>query len=279
LLSAGRGDHSTTQQVAGAMSRWADQTGAHGLHNFAHHALAISALGRGDYEEAYTHACAISAPGVLAPNVGHALWAAFDLVEAALRARHHTQALAHTVALREAGVARISPRLALVVAACNAIVAPDSDFGRLFDEALALPGVGDWPLERARIELLYGERLRRIRAISTAREHLRVAVEVFEGLGAEPFAARARAELHATGLTLQRDNRAAVSALTPQEHQVARLAASGLANKQIADRLGITHRTVGAHLERIFPKLAINSRAALREALAGTGSAMEGEPR
>ena len=277
LLSAGRGDHSTTQQVTGAMSRWADQTGAHGLHNFAHHALAISALGRGDYEEAYAQACAISAPGVLAANVGHALWAAFDLVEGAFRAQHHSQARAHAAALRDAGVADISPRLSLIVAASTAMVAPDQHFGPLFEEALAVSGVEDWPFERARVELLYGERLRRTRAISAARQHLSVAVQIFEDLGAAPFAARAKAELHAAGLAPQRDDGAAAAALTPQEYQVALRAASGMTNKQIAEQLGITHRTVGAHLEQIFPKLAINSRAALREALAAIDPAPDGE--
>ena len=277
LLSAGRGDHSTTYQVTGAMSRWADQTGAHGLHNFAHHALAISALGRGDYEEAYAHACAISTPGVLARNVGHALWAAFELVEAAFRAHRHSQAQAHAAALRDAGVAEISPRLALIVAASTAIVSPDQHFERLFDNALAVSGVEDWPFERARVELLYGERLRRTRAISAARRHLSVAVQIFEDLGAAPFAARAKAELHAAGLAPQRDVSAAGAALTPQEYQVALRAASGMTNKQIAERLGITHRTVGAHLEQIFPKLAINSRAALRQALAAIDPAPDGE--
>jgi DNA-binding CsgD family transcriptional regulator len=277
LLSAGRGDHSTTHEVTGAMSRWADQTGAHGLHNFAHHALAISALGRGDYAEAYAHACAISRPGVLAPNVGHALWAAFDLVEAAFRANRHSQAQAHAAALRDAGVAKISPRLALIEAASTAIVSADQHFEPLFEKALAVSGVEDWPFERARVELLYGERLRRTRAISAARLHLTVAVQIFEDLGAAPFAARAKAELHAAGLAPQRDVSAAAAALTPQEYQVALRAASGMTNKQIAERLGITHRTVGAHLEQIFPKLAINSRAALREALAAIDPASDGE--
>jgi len=276
LLSAGRGDHSTTHQVTGAMSRWADQTGAHGLHNFAHHALAISALGRGDYEEAYAQACAINTPGVLAPNVGHALWAAFDLVEAAFRAHRHSQAQTHAAALRDAGVANISPRLALIVAASTAMVAPDQHFEPLFEKALAVSGVEDWPFERARVELLYGERLRRTRAISAARQHLSVALQIFEDLGAAPFVARAMAELHAAGLAPQRDG-AAAAALTPQEYQVALRAASGMTNKQIAERLGITHRTVGAHLEQIFPKLAINSRAALREALAATDPALDGD--
>jgi DNA-binding NarL/FixJ family response regulator len=55
--------------------------------------------------------------------------------------------------------------------------------------------------------------------------------------------------------------------LTPQESRVATLAASGMSNKQIAERLTITPRTVSAHLQQVFPKLGINSRSALRAAL------------
>jgi DNA-binding NarL/FixJ family response regulator len=55
--------------------------------------------------------------------------------------------------------------------------------------------------------------------------------------------------------------------LTPQELQIARLAASGLTNKQIAERLYLSPRTVGGHLYQIFPKLGITTRAALRDAL------------
>ena len=59
-----------------------------------------------------------------------------------------------------------------------------------------------------------------------------------------------------------------LAALTPQELQIARLAASGLTNKQIAERLFLSPRTVGGHLYQIFPKLGITTRAALRDALA-----------
>jgi DNA-binding CsgD family transcriptional regulator len=272
LLSAARGEHSAAQHGTSAVLRWASHTGADSLRNLAHQALAISALGRGDYTEAYSQACAISEPGVLAHNVGHALWAALDLVEAAVRTHRHAQAKAHVSALRDAGVAQVSPRLALVVAASVAMVAPDSDFGPLFDQALALPGAADWPFERARIELIYGERLRRNRAISEARRHLGMARHIFARLGAAQFAARATAELAAAGVKAERGEDATAAILTPQEHQVALLAASGMTNKQIADRLGVTHRTVGAHLEQVFPKLAINSRSGLRKALLRSGS-------
>jgi DNA-binding NarL/FixJ family response regulator len=70
--------------------------------------------------------------------------------------------------------------------------------------------------------------------------------------------------LRATGRALPRDD----DALTPQELEIAELAAAGLSNKQIGQRLLLSHRTVGAHLYQIFPKLAVTSRAALRDTLA-----------
>ena len=56
--------------------------------------------------------------------------------------------------------------------------------------------------------------------------------------------------------------------LTPQERQIAELAAAGLTNKEIGQQLFLSHRTVSGHLHRVFPKLGITSRAALRDGLA-----------
>ena len=92
-------------------------------------------------------------------------------------------------------------------------------------------------------------------------------LEVFERLGAKPWIARASSELRATGQTRAQVGSPDRDALTAQELEIATLAASGLTNKQIGDRLYLSHRTVGAHLYRIFPKLGITSRAALRDAL------------
>jgi DNA-binding CsgD family transcriptional regulator len=83
-----------------------------------------------------------------------------------------------------------------------------------------------------------------------------------------PWCGRASTELRATGLTSDRAP-AATAPLTPQQREIAALAASGLTNKQIAERLFLSPRTVSTHLYQIFPKLGITSRAALRDALTG----------
>ena len=129
---------------------------------------------------------------------------AVDLVEAARRAGHHTDATLHVAALREAPVAAISPRQALLVGACEAMVAPDEEVPILFRRALELPQANLVPFELARVHLLYGERLRRVRNFTEARVELTSALDIFERLGAKPWASRARNELHATGQTRQR---------------------------------------------------------------------------
>ena len=87
-------------------------------------------------------------------------------------------------------------------------------------------------------------------------------------MGADSFLARANAELRATGYrTLTPEPQTALTGLTGQELEIAELAAGGLSNKQIAERLYLSHRTVGSHLYRVFPKLGVSSRAGLRDAL------------
>jgi DNA-binding NarL/FixJ family response regulator len=101
-----------------------------------------------------------------------------------------------------------------------------------------------------------------------SRPQLAAALETFERLGAKPWAVRAASELRATGFTIARPpSDIEAVPLTPQEREIAMFAAAGLTNKQIAERLFMSHRTVGAHLYRIFPKLGVTSRAALRDAL------------
>jgi DNA-binding NarL/FixJ family response regulator len=108
--------------------------------------------------------------------------------------------------------------------------------------------------------------------------HLRAASETLDRLGARPWAERAHNELRATGVPATARPDTPTATLTTQERQIATLAATGLTNKQIGQRLFLSHRTVSAHLHRIFPKLGITSRAALRDALETITSADDDEP-
>ncbi|WP_427917302.1 AAA family ATPase [Streptomyces sp. cg40] len=269
LLAAARGDDGTVRELAQRITDWAVPHGARTWEHFARHMTTLSALGRGDHEEAYLNASAISPSGVLAPHAPLALWVPMDLVEAAVGSGRRAEALAHVTAMRETGLPGISGRLALVTAGSAALVASEDRAAGFFEEALAVPGAERWPFDLARVRLNYGQHLRRARAVKDARVQLTAALETFRRLGAAPWAARAAEELRATGrgATLVHQDPESVP-LTESEHRIATLAASGLTNRQIGERLFLSHRTVAAHLHRIFPKLGITSRVTLGEALA-----------
>ena len=278
LLAAGRGDDDGCRALTDAMTEWAAPRGARRLIHYALHARALSALGRADFEDAYRDATSITPPGDLGSHDPQALWSALDLVEAAMHTDRQAEAAAHAAALRDADVARISPRWALVAAGSGAIATPDHAV-ELFERALATSGGERWPFEQARIRLAFGEHLRRAGQARRARAELEAAVDTFDRLGAEPWASRGRRELRATGRTRRRSQDWDAPLLTPQELQIARLAAAGLTNKEIAERLYLSPRTVGGHLYRVFPKLGITSRAALRDSLQGLADRGEGGAR
>ncbi|MFI5679212.1 helix-turn-helix transcriptional regulator [Streptomyces cellulosae] len=143
---------------------------------------------------------------------------------------------------------------------------PDTDTDRGTDDwAVADHGFADQPFARARAALAYGERLRRDRRAVAAREQLRSAVDLFDGIGAPVWRDRARAELRAAGASARRGREDPAAQLTPQELQVARLAAQGLSNREIGVRLTMSPRTAGYHLYKVFPKLGLTGRAELRD--------------
>ncbi len=275
LLAAARGDETTARRLADDMTRWATPRRAGLVRAYALHVQTILALGKGEYEAAFGHASAVSPPGVLGPYEPHALWLVLDLVEAAVRANRRAEATAHVEALQRAAVAEISPRLATVTAAAAAMTAPDDLRRTRFAAVLGMPEIGRWPFEHARVELAYGEDLRRSRATGEARVHLQRALDGFRLLDARPWMEKAASELRAAGAATGRAVPAASAAITPQQLEIAQLAARGLTNKQIGERLFLSHRTVATHLYQLYPKLGIASRAALSDALAELATAGE----
>jgi len=269
LIASARGDDHLTQEF-NAVIDWARPRGLGAVEWYACQARGLAALGRGDFDEAFQHVCRISPAGTLASHCPHALTVLMDVVEAAIRTDRHAEAAAHVAAMHEAGLAGLSTRLALVTGASSAMIASDDAAPGLFEATLALPGNARWRFDLARVRLIYGEHLRRARAMREAREQLEAALQTFERLRARPWVERAAAELRATGRTKPRAGDEVVDRLTPQEFEIVSLAASGLTNKQIAERLFLSHRTVGGHLHRAFPKLGVATRAALRDALAAT---------
>ena len=265
LLAATRGDCQEAIDTAREMDVWAAPRRAGIIGAYASHIRGLTALGTEDFETAFHNAAAISPPGVLAPYAPHALWVFHDLVEAAMYTGREAAAAAHIAAARDCRLDRLSPRLRLVVLASAAIAEPGTD-GAALEDAISEPGSDRWPFDLARIQLAYGSQLRRIKRTTDARQRLASAAEVFHRLGAAPWAARADRELRATGITVSKAD-AGLASLTPQQRQIALLAAAGHTNKEIAARLFLSPRTVSTHLYQVFPKLGITSRAALRDAL------------
>lgn len=135
ILAAARGDHEVSRALADRITRWAVPRGVHGAELRARHPLVLSAIGRGDFEDAYRHATAVSPAGTLAAHVPHALWVTFDLVEAAVRTGRQAAADAHVTAMTDAGIAAISLRMALLQDGAAAIAASQSRATALFERA------------------------------------------------------------------------------------------------------------------------------------------------
>jgi DNA-binding CsgD family transcriptional regulator len=189
------------------------------------------------------------------------LWSIPDLIEAAARSGRLDETTErfdrYTDWVRQAPT---PTRLALL-ARCRAL-AGDGDLAEQFDAALA--DVADIsPFEHARTELLYGEWLRRGRKRREARGHLRRAADLFRQVGTPPWEKRAEAELRATGETARRRDPSTLDQLTPQELQIAGFVADGMTNRQIAEQLFLSPRTIDYHLRKIFSKLGIASRTEL----------------
>ncbi|MDQ7809785.1 AAA family ATPase [Amycolatopsis sp. A133] len=203
-----------------------------------------------------------------------ALWALGDFTEAAVRSGKAESARRVLDGAERDAAWLKSPDLDMLVQRCRGLLAADIKAGAHFEAALEHGRGGRAVLERARTQLSYGRWLRRERRAPDARDHLSAALYAFEEHGAEEWANQAAAELRAAGVPTGRRPRAGrpgAGVLTPQELQIARLAADGLTNKEIADRIYLSHRTVGAHLYKIFPKLGITNRAQLREVMAALG--------
>jgi DNA-binding CsgD family transcriptional regulator/tetratricopeptide (TPR) repeat protein len=230
-------------------------------------AAGLAALVAGDHRNALTE---LTRVGV---HPTRALWAIGDRVEAAVRAGRPETVLDDLAAAEAAARAYRSPYLSSLTARSRALVAPDGGARVLFEQAIELGQLSTSRLETARSRLLFGEWLRRGRHVSEARQQLELAHREFTAAGARAFADRAAGELRAAGgrNTTSTVLGATAEPLTPQELQVARLAAQGLTNKEIADAVYLSHRTVSTHLYRVYPKLGIAARRQLAAALAAVG--------
>ena len=229
--------------------QWADAV----LHN---------SLGR--YEEALTAAQRASEDS---PAVIFASWALVELIEAAVRSGVPERAAG--AVLRLSGIARsCGTDWALgAEARSQALVSDGEAAENLYREAIDRFGRTRLRVDLARAHLVYGEWLRRQRRRRDARDQLSRAHQIFDSIGAAAFAERARTELRAAGGPTRQHTTQAADTLTAQEAVIARLAAGGASNPQIAAQLFLSPATVAYHLRKVFTKLGISSRSQLAPAL------------
>ena len=206
-----------------------------------------------------------------AEQVGNApISVAFDLIEAW---RKTGRTASSERALDRVAAHAHQPWAAAALLRSRGLHATSADGDGLFQAALERAEQQCAWIEHARTQLLYGQWLRRRRRRIDAREQLRAALAAFERMGADPSAAQALRELAATGEThaVRREGRP-VDTLTPQEYRVAAMAADGLANRDIAQRLFLSPKTIEAHLHRVFVKLGVDRRHDLGRALEDGGA-------
>jgi|HubBroStandDraft_6_1064221.scaffolds.fasta_scaffold19775_2 DNA-binding CsgD family transcriptional regulator len=192
--------------------------------------------------------------------------AVLDLVEAGAHSEHAADVRRVTGELEQIAE-RSEPPILRAGLACARPLLSDDDHA----EAHFLAALGEesrsYPLLRARTLFSFGRWLRRQRRSADSRAPLRDAIDQFDVLGATRWSERARQELRATGEKIGPRTPDARDRLTAQELQIAQLAAAGLSNREIGERLFLSHRTIGSHLYRIFPKLGITARSQLPAAL------------
>jgi DNA-binding CsgD family transcriptional regulator len=133
-------------------------------------------------------------------------------------------------------------------------------------------------LEHAKALTALGSALRRSGQPSQARAPLRQGLEIASRCGAQPVVENARAELYAAGARPRGEASSGPGSLTPSEKRVATLAATGATNREIAQQLYVTPKTVEVHLTSTYRKLGISARAALADALTGPRSTWRGRP-
>jgi DNA-binding CsgD family transcriptional regulator len=215
--------------------------------------------GLGRYEDAL----AAVVPSEPFYTEGPAIWTLTELIEAAVRLGQPERARSAFEHVEETTRAAGTDWALGIEARSRALLSDGDAAEELYKEAITRLGRTSIRVQLARAHLLFGEWLRRERRRVDARAELRTAYELFRDFGVDGFAERARLELEATGEHARKRTVDTLGQLTPQELQIARLAAEGHTNKEIATRLFISASTVEYHLRKAFRKLSVTSRTQL----------------
>jgi DNA-binding CsgD family transcriptional regulator len=263
-LSALVGLEQECREYAGHAAELAQATGSFASLVFAREALGALELGLGNTEQAIAQLepmiLQVVERGIGEPQLNAGLP---NLIEAYVRAKRLSEAedllgYLEKLAADSGFVGQLAP-----AARCRGLLASAQDFAEVFEQGLAHCERLPRPFERARIELCFGERLRRTGHRVEARKHLRQALAVFDHLGARPWTEKVRSELRASGETIRAHDLSARDELTPQELKVALVIAEGASNQEAAAALFLSPKTIEAHLGRAYRKLGIHSRGEL----------------
>ncbi|GIH14890.1 ATP-binding protein [Rugosimonospora africana] len=272
LIDAVRGGWDTRHDLLSEAERVALRTpnAASSLLAGVQLARGIAELGANRHELAYGELRRVFLPADPAFQRMQQLWTLGYLADAAVRTGRRGEARTMLTSMEQ--IAGASPSTGSIIALeySRAVLADRASAESLFQAAM--DGASrQLPWHRARAELAYGSWLRRQRRVVESREPLRAARATFDSVGARTWAQRADQELRATGERGWQPTSNPRELLSPQETQIAELAAQGLSNREIGQRLFLSHRTVSSHLYRIFPKLGVASRGQLADALTDHG--------
>ncbi|MBB2940564.1 DNA-binding CsgD family transcriptional regulator [Actinoplanes lutulentus] len=258
-------------QVATGIAAHADAAlagaGAYSLLSMVQLVRGTAALADGDPAAAFDALIDVCRPDGRAYQQNARAWALTDLMDAAAMSGRLDEVRPVHAELTELAHRTGSPQLLVAVAASAPLLADGDHAGAAFAAAFNA-GIEAWPWQRGSLLMAYGRWLRRQRRRAESREPLRSAYEFYQAAGAPAWAERAAVELRASGESLVSRPRPATSELSSQELRIATLAAQGLTNREIGERLFMSHRTVRNTLYRIFPKLGVSARDELAQALA-----------
>jgi DNA-binding CsgD family transcriptional regulator len=275
LVLAYRG-HITEARAAGAAQVYESTARGQGhLADVGRYIVAVADLFSADYE-----ATASALRSVVDDDPAFTAEASLSrLIEAATWAGNREVAATAFKTLSERALAAGTPWALGVRARCQALLDDGGHAEDAYLESLSQLARSRVTVEIARSHLLYGQWLRRAKRRRDARRELRIAHDMFDGMGAEHFAAVARTELRATGERARARRPETTFDLTPQEARVAGLAAGGASNNEIAAQLFLSPSTVDYHLHKVFRKLGVTARTQLARSLGpepGSGPGPDG---
>ncbi|MZF86107.1 helix-turn-helix transcriptional regulator, partial [Streptomyces sp. SID5643] len=264
LAASIEGDIAAVAGYASAALATARRHGLAQAATLAEWATARADLARGRPLDAADRLGPLVGPG---PRRGHfAVWmlAVPCFVEAAVLAGQPEDARGPVGDLAQWADFGADPHAPAQLARCRALLAADDrEADGLYLRALALHDGSGGDFERARTELLYGRWLRRRRRLREARGRLGAALVAFERCGAGAWADQTRGELRANGAASGKEPAAGLARLTPQQLRIARHVAEGATNREVAQRLAVSTRTVDYHLRNVFAALGVRSRVEL----------------